>query len=303
MSKQQSERLPEESDQQDDGSVYDFLYHDARRVGSFLAQLDPDGHLQSLKRTTVASRSQQQTTGAKGGVNFGIGQAALDGNNQASSISSHTSDKKYDPLWANARALLDLLSQKSLINRSIKEIPIGSLVVMSGFMKVMNVKLVGSLLANADVAKLLGFDFGAVLDANKIQGALMLQLMRLFPATVQCHFTATGEKPSVSWMALDESNMVISPNNLMLTYDPWLDGEWAVLGIKDADPDGGVEMDEIKEKMNGNIEQLAKDSHNTQLGYFSELLGPVARHLMGRPGAFYAVTPLLIFREVAANAK
>lgn len=51
-------------------SVYDFLYHDARRVGSFLAQFDENGLLQSLKRSiaTAAIQASELTMGGDAGL-------------------------------------------------------------------------------------------------------------------------------------------------------------------------------------------------------------------------------------------
>ena len=40
-------------------SVYDFLYHDARRVGSFLAQFDDAGHLQQVTQGDTAAKGRR----------------------------------------------------------------------------------------------------------------------------------------------------------------------------------------------------------------------------------------------------
>ncbi|MFX6435387.1 hypothetical protein ABTG69_19580, partial [Acinetobacter baumannii] len=64
------------SDQADADSsapfVLDFLYHDSRRIGSFLSQFEEDGHLQQFTRTKNGSRSKRENSRREGGANFGV---------------------------------------------------------------------------------------------------------------------------------------------------------------------------------------------------------------------------------------
>jgi hypothetical protein len=50
--------------------VLDFLYYDSRRIGSYLSQFEPDGHLQSVTRGKSGSKGKKETATkeAKGGV-------------------------------------------------------------------------------------------------------------------------------------------------------------------------------------------------------------------------------------------
>ena len=52
----------EEPDDPSQDSVYDFLYCDTRRIGSFLAQFDVSGHLQQVTASDSISK------GHKGGI-------------------------------------------------------------------------------------------------------------------------------------------------------------------------------------------------------------------------------------------
>jgi hypothetical protein len=45
--------------------VLDFLYHDSRRIGSFLSQFEVDGHLQSFTRHKDAARSKKNLLAMK----------------------------------------------------------------------------------------------------------------------------------------------------------------------------------------------------------------------------------------------
>jgi hypothetical protein len=58
-----------EPDGQSTDSVYDFLYHDARRVASLLAQFDPSGHLTGIKQTESAESGSGMKFGASAGGN------------------------------------------------------------------------------------------------------------------------------------------------------------------------------------------------------------------------------------------
>ena len=44
--------------------VYDFLYQDVRRVGSFLSQFVKSGHLQSIKQAISTEEAEQSEAGA-----------------------------------------------------------------------------------------------------------------------------------------------------------------------------------------------------------------------------------------------
>jgi hypothetical protein len=114
------------SDRAQDGdpkndSVYDFLFYDKQRVGSFLAQFDDTGHLQQIIERETANKS------SKRGVKFNLGGGgSIAGTGAQGNIGferspgvegSEASERVYDPLWTNARTLLDYLTSADLINR------------------------------------------------------------------------------------------------------------------------------------------------------------------------------------------
>ena len=105
----------EAQDEPESDSVYDFLYHDIRRVGSYLAQFDDAGHLQSV----IESRTARQGVRRGWKATLGIGDLVpgLPGGPEASlergplEAGSETSERVYEPLWTNARTLLDYLDE------------------------------------------------------------------------------------------------------------------------------------------------------------------------------------------------
>ena len=68
MPRSGKQKSGEASDLPESRSVYDFLYHDARRVGSYLAQFEASGLLQSLKQTVAVEESELSKAGAAAGI-------------------------------------------------------------------------------------------------------------------------------------------------------------------------------------------------------------------------------------------
>jgi hypothetical protein len=83
-------------------SVLDFLYHDVRRVASFLAQFDPSGHLTGLKQSENVSE-QQSEEGTVSATANAVGARAVGTHvNKRLSAGGEATERTYDPLWVNA---------------------------------------------------------------------------------------------------------------------------------------------------------------------------------------------------------
>jgi hypothetical protein len=85
-------------------SVYDFLYYDARRIGSFLAQFDDSGHLQQVRQSDTARKGNKRgfkITAGAGAPLVGTGNVGFE--TQPYDTGSESSERIYDPLWSNAR--------------------------------------------------------------------------------------------------------------------------------------------------------------------------------------------------------
>jgi hypothetical protein len=99
MSSSENEASDEEPDAPENDSVLDFLYHDVRRVGSFLAQFDVAGHLRQVTQTEGVVRSQSRGFRfAAGGEVPLVGSANLDVSRTPQSGGSEASERIYDPL-------------------------------------------------------------------------------------------------------------------------------------------------------------------------------------------------------------
>jgi hypothetical protein len=132
-----------EREEHESDSVFDFLYHDVRRVGSFLAQFDDAGHLQGLTQSeTVSKRLKRGWRFALGG---GIPDAGATGEASIergpAEGGSETSERVYDPLWTNARTFLDYLAERDMIQRDIHKGRIGQFVLAKGNLLVVDVTM------------------------------------------------------------------------------------------------------------------------------------------------------------------
>src|SRR4051812_46572171 len=94
-----SDSRPQLEDQQSD-SVLDFLYHDAPRVASFLAQFGTYGVPQQSRSGELAKRGSTTKTGGAAGIDvpaIAKGQASLD--YTVTNDTQRSEETTWDPLW------------------------------------------------------------------------------------------------------------------------------------------------------------------------------------------------------------
>ena len=280
-------------------SVYDFLYCDTRRVGSFLAQFNPSGHLTEQRKT----RSQADKSGTDSSVGFDLKiiKGATGGNTSAEQ--AEQSEETYDPFWASAITLLDQLESRSLLRRDMRSARVGQLVLLAGGLKLLDLRILKSVWDVPLLTKTFVGTAAGRTQAEIDDSALTLEFVKGMPHTVQAqiHCSPEGEVPaSLSWMILDPSGLVIPPSDILMKYGQHVPGLWSLLAIKDADPDVVAPVDEqLKQELaTGSWTTAAAKRYTTPLSLIADTLAPRARAAMGRPGAYFGVTPIMIFREV-----
>lgn len=133
MSKSELTASKEGQDEAGHDSVFDFLYHDSRRIASFLSQFDVNGHL------TILTQGESVTKGSKRSKKFAIGADApfipggkLEFEIGPSESGAASLERVYDPFWANARQFLDVLTERDMIQRDISAARIGQFVLATG---------------------------------------------------------------------------------------------------------------------------------------------------------------------------
>lgn len=280
---------PTESD-----SVFDFLYHDPQRIGSFLGQFDPSGVAQSLRRTDQTSQgtSDQSDDGLK--INAGVVSGQLGARSIALQSAQHGAELTYDPLWTNARAFLDYLAHRGMIQRDVYSARIGQFVLVKGALSVVDVAML------KDGWKLPTFRHAAGIPATTPRpgkgrpGApnephpieFAFEMLGILPHSVQA---VVASSSSTVWSTLRSDCLATSSGDLLLKHGLVIPGEWSILGILDAQPDFAPAAEEPVFSADG--DQMAAQ--------LMTLFAPLTRKLLGRPQDAFGVTPLMIFREVS----
>lgn len=293
-----------EDDSSNAASVLDFLYHDSRRVGSFLAQFEGDGHLQELTRTKTGTRGKKDSAGKglKGDVKLFSGE-------RKSSIDTSVDmsvgyARVFDPFWANARAFLDYLSDKQMLQIDLDTANVGQFVIASGYLSVLDLAMlkdawkIGSLKNKILSGIADGKQFSHMTAAEKSAAkelkentAMFIDLLQVLPHSVHASMITNEDEAKLVWCALREEYLVTPAADLTLAHGARISGEWSIVGILSAIPDYGLATPSAGEDAEPGLLQ-------SLIGLVSQQIAPVVRVSLGRPGAAYAVTPLLIFRDV-----
>jgi hypothetical protein len=280
---------PQSEDQQS-GSVLDFLYHDARRVGSFLAQFETYGVPSQVKATESAGRSETTRTTAVG--DFGIPAVAkAQGSVDASESEDErdTAERTYDPLWTNARTLLDYLAERDLIQRDLWSASIGQFVLAKGVLLVLDVGMLEAAWEKPTIKRLIklgargsatpptrptkGKGGGKAQDSQTSDADLLVELLTVLPHSLQAHLV--GDNYS-AWCGLATSSLVGMSSDLVLKHGSFVPGVWHMLGILDAVPDLVPDSD-IDARGLGPLDAAMVDAAGTVVGALAAQLATVAR--------------------------
>lgn len=305
-------------------SVYDFLYHDARRTASFLAQMDPAGHLTGLKVTdrTEEGSSNKAGASAQGGLPP-FARANANFEDGRSKLAAESSERTYDPLWTNALTLLDYLEDRDMVRRDVRAARIGEFVVAAGSLAVFDLSVLKSCWDMPIVRSLLAGGMqmggpeasaapatnrqqrrrqertGSSDAANPLNGKdgvqFVVDVLKIMPHSLQARLGVGSD--TILWCSLREDSMSVASSDMLLKHGVTLGGRWNVLGILDALPEGeGDDADSVDEAL-----RQALGLTDNALGQMMTALVPMAKKALGRPPHAYGITPLLIFREVSAG--
>lgn len=292
-------------------SVFDFLYHDARRIASLLAQFDPSGHLQSilLGRSAEEGRDSDASLTFSGGIP-GLASGKNDTKEQIRRSHAQDIQRVYDPMWSNARALLDTLDEQGLIQRNLEPSETGQLVLITGSLTIHDLQMLSGMWQMQAVQKLIAQAIPELPKSKKgrsetpeyreavrlakqareeyeASSQLFTELIPTLPHATQVQITDdAGDRV---WCTVDASGLAMPASDIALKHGLSVPGRWAMLGILDALPENVDE--EIRQQTPDGSEMLAK---------LYESMVPMLRTMLGRPKDAYGVTPLMIFREVIA---
>jgi hypothetical protein len=289
-------------------SVFDFLYHDSRRIASFLSQFDNNGLLTGLTQGDSVSKGAKRSKkiGVGGDVPL-IGGGNVEFELGPGEVGSQTLERVYDPFWTNARLFLDVLTERNIIQRDLDEANIGQFVLVTGYLSIQDLAMFKEAWKAPTVQrKVKGGDVGSKRTANMTAAQkaaareqqentdLFLDMIQVMPHAVHARLlTRAGTAAKLVWCTLNQDHLVAPASDITLTYGATMSGEWSIVGILSADPE--YQTPDLTEEFDAENFGLMESI----VGQLSKMLAPIVRVSLGRPAAAHAITPLLIFREVA----
>ena len=327
MSKSVEKASEAGQDEAESASVFDFLYHDSRRIASFLSQFDNNGLLTGLTQSESASR------GAKRSKRIGIGgNAPLVGGGNLEleigpgEVGAEGLERVYDPYWANALAFLDVLEERGLLQRDIQSARMGQFVLASGTLVMSDLKMIQAVWSLPSIRNIMIKSFkeaqrqeqdednpdepepqnrhakrAAQSKARKSpkapkdeieipdELAITMEMLPHMPHGGQMHLV---DGDMAVWAPVSDGCLVTPMSELILKHGQKVAGDWSMVGILDALP---FEQGELLSP----LEMIQVGLIGDNLSKLALSLASPLRQIMGRPLLSYGITPLLVFREVA----
>jgi hypothetical protein len=134
----------------------------------------------------------------------------------------------------------------------------------------------------------------AAAQEAKNNSQLFLDMIQIMPHSVHARLVYSDQGiTKLVWSVLDQGNLVMPASDISLTYGDKMSGDWSMLGILSAQPEFNTP------DLSGEFDEGDVGLTQSIVGQVSKILAPIVRVSLGRPAAAYAMTPLLIFREVA----
>lgn len=316
MSKNDKTVSQKGQDEADPDSVFDFLYHDSRRIASFLSQFDANGLLTGLTQGESVAKGTKRSKklGIGGDVPLLIG-GKVEFEVGPGEVGSQTMERAYDPFWANARQFLDVLTERDLIQRDVSKARIGQFALVTGSLIVSDMAMLQSLWGLPAIKQALA---KAIKDAEDAEGdssteAVNRQQRRAaqkkkeatpaIPLDLQVTMEVLPHMPHSAhlhivtddlavWAPASEHSLVTPVSDLVLKHGAKVAGQWSMLGILDALP---WETDEMMTP----LEMIRTGMMSENIAKAALSLAPTIKQAIGRPILSYGMTPLLVFREVA----
>jgi len=295
--------LEQQLEGQEGNSVYDFLYHDSRRIASFLSQFQTYGVLQSVKASESAGKltTRKGIVEASGSLPF-VGSGKVDLERDVTSDERDITEHTYDPLWRNACTFLDYIESASLLCKDAASARIGQFLIASGQLVVCDLSMFKKIWGleatkRAMRSSFLGSDSNTSRaerrrhskqdqesHTNAVNAAV--DMFEYLPHTIQAAMHIGADQ---IWTILQEDSMVVRSADILLKHGVVLSGDWNMVGIMDAYPSSG---DEDLVTKNGLLSSL-----NAMAPMMSQFI-PSIKGLLGKPSGAFGVTPLLIFRRI-----
>lgn len=296
-----------EQDEAENASVFDFLYHDSRRVASYLSQFDNSGLLTGITQSEGVSKGSKRGKRIGFGGNTPLGGGNIELEIGPSEAGSESLVRVYDPYWANALQFLDVLEERGMIQRNLDEATIGQFVLVTGFLSIQDLGMMKEAWKSSSIQRKVKSGVGGGKKMSNMTAAqkvvakeeaenmeLFLDMIQIMPHSVHARMlTKVNDAAKLVWCVLNQDNLVTAASDIALTYGEMMSGDWSIIGILSAYPEY------LTPDLNGSFDENDLGLTESIIGQLTKMLAPVVRVSLGRPSAAFAVTPLLIFREVS----
>lgn len=296
MPKKSGEKSGRDSARQERKYLYDLIYNDSLRIGSFQAQLGSYGALKGIQKSSSTSSGTSSSSDITGKIGVPLAlhaESKIADSNTKGFEEGITYD--YDPLGIDALDFVEKLNETNLLQRDIKTANIGHFILVSGDIRVQDGLLTQKVLENPLLS---GRAIAMAPPESQDAGLSEQEVLRLTPKAIQ-GTVDTGT--DVIWMSLQPRYMSISANDFSLMHGPLIVGRWSVLGILEAVPDVGEPfvMPVVPPNDNAAMAAAIATLKTNFIGVVSMNLSFNARTSGGRPSYSYGITPLLIYREIS----
>ena len=286
------------SEAQTSGSVFDILYADTRRLSSLLSQFSEDGLV------TEVVRGAEETSATKVGVSVKV--VSADG----TETGRESTSRKIDPQWLLPLLFLD--QAQDMVQRDITTAAIGSLVLAQGRLVVTDLRILQELWKSPAMKKFILAQMkraaeiesaptnrqerrsAAKKPAENSEAELVLDMLPMMPHSPQVNIVTDQH---AVWATIEPNSLVGTVEDIVLKHGAKVAGGWSMIGILDARP--------WEQRDDGDYEDWLSFDDKLHIGMFTDNVWKVATDLaqhvrtaLGRPLLSYAVTPLIIFREI-----
>lgn len=261
----------------------DYAYVDTTRLAYYYGQLSEHGLVTQSKHTSKTTGKDTGKLEVKAMVVSGLGQIETG--------SERSIELQVDPSYTRPQETLDALYDAGFVGAGLANARIGNLVLTKGYLSIFDIRMlkemwtnIAGITAQQETAGITNIkERQKAFEARKKEAQTIAEIISKVPHSVQgtC-VTDEGD----AWFTLQTEYMRINPEDLVFKHGCDLEGEWHVLGIVDALPDGFAEQSPAELLVNSGLE-----------GGLRIMLASI-RQSLGRPPHRYGITPLLIFRTM-----
>lgn len=267
-------------DQGEADSVYDFLYVDQRRIGMLLSQFGENGVLTEIVR--------EAASGSETGSGLDIRIIKVSGKEKEDTKQS----RKFDPQWLIPLLFLDQ-TQKRVV-RELRTASLGQLVLIEGTAVLVDTQTHQQLYQTPAARDLSLRNAQAVAQAagqpfDEQTHHFEVEVLAGMSRQVQLHLLS---KEGWTWSTLRPEGLITPASELGLNHGAVINGDWHMVGIKDAAPENSYELMQTQQRVLN--ERFAGNPFYREIVTVNLEL----RKAMGRPVDSYGITPLLIFRAI-----